>query len=153
MVDQVHQIRRYLANVWQVVERRLGSQHVLLDRRADIIPGLAVGAQKSGRPGVQIPPELRPVLHKEIKAGLNWHLAVPGKQGFDILRVSDENMMPFDARNAKAKDIAVSGEEAVEEVMVLLQLGIAPLIVQDLQERLGRNFGKGPRSFVGDSRL
>jgi hypothetical protein len=59
-------------------------------------------------------------------------------------------MMPFDAGNAKAKDIAVSVKEAVEEVMVLLQLGIAPLIVQDRQERLGRNFGKGPRSFVGD---
>jgi hypothetical protein len=62
-------------------------------------------------------------------------------------------MMPFDARNAKAKDIAMSFEEAVEEVMVLLQLGIAPLIVQDCQKRLGRNFGEGPCSFEGDRRL
>ncbi len=114
MVDQVHQIAGDLANVGQVVKRGLGSQHVLLDRRADIVPGLAVGAQQATGPRVQIPPQPCSVHHKEIKAGLNRHLAVAGEQRFDVLRVPDENMMPFDAGNAKAKDVAVTVEEAAE---------------------------------------
>ncbi len=62
-------------------------------------------------------------------------------------------MMPFNAGDAKAKDVAVTVKEAAEEVVVLLQVGMAPLVVQNLQEGLGRNFGEGPRSFVGDRRL
>jgi len=114
MVDQVDQIAGDLANVGQVVERGLGPQHVLLDRRADIVPGLAVSAQQAARPGVQVPPQPRAVQHEEIKAGLYRHLAVAGEQRFDVLRVPDENMMPFDAGNAKAKDVAVTVEEAAE---------------------------------------
>ena len=91
-------------------------------------------------------------MDKEVKAGLDRHLAIAVQQGLDVLGIADEDEGRGDAGYAELEDVAVAVKQAAKQVVVLLEVGRAPLRVEQLEEGVGRDLGERPRSLVAQRR-